>query len=308
MRALATLIAAFTMALTALGLAVAAPGGDDDAADIRLMAAAGSVRISNSREGQAVLTAAGLRPGNTVSGTVQVGNAGDVAGRFVVRGADLVDTPGPYGGRMSHWAWLVVADGSRTLYAGPPMDFGEVDLGTLAAGERREYLVSLALPDGDNRYQGSALSLRLVWLAGPVDGGGTPVTPTPVPPQPPTTTKPPTTPAPTTPPAGEPTGDALGDMLGLPSATRCVSRRRFTIRLRAPNGARVVSATITIKGKKPVTVKGRKARAPVNLRGLPKGKIRVRVTVRASNGRTYTHTRMYRTCVPRATKKRRKRS
>jgi hypothetical protein len=107
------------------------------------------------------------------------------------------------------------------------------------------------------------------------------------------TTKPPVS----TPPA-DPTGEALANALGLPSARRCVSRRKFRIRLRAPNGARVRWATVSIKGKKTVRVAGGRARttATVNLRGLPKGKFKVRVRVHASNGRTYRSTRTYRTC------------
>ena len=113
--------------------------------------------------------------------------------------------------------------------------------------------------------------------------------PTPTPNTPTTPTKP------TTPTAVAPTGAALADALGLPPARMCVSKRRFTIRLKAPLGATVKSATITINGKVKARVKGGKTRAPVDLRGLPMGKIKVSIASKTSDGRTYKSTRTYRT-------------
>ena len=43
-------------------------------------------------------------------------------------------------------------------------------------------------------------------------------------------------------------------------------------------------------------MKGGKTRAPVDLRGLPMGKIKVNIATKASDGRTYKSTRTYRTC------------
>lgn len=92
----------------------------------------------------------------------------------------------------------------------------------------------------------------------------------------------------------------------LPSSRSCQSRRRFTIRLRrAPRGDALRSATVTVNGKRVKVVRGRRLRAPVDLRGLPKGTVRVAVTVRTRKGRTLRSTRTYRTCVPKATAGRR---
>jgi hypothetical protein len=58
MRATATLLISLTMALGAIGLAVAAPGGGDaDLASAELRAASGAVTIANSRARQAVFSA-----------------------------------------------------------------------------------------------------------------------------------------------------------------------------------------------------------------------------------------------------------
>ena len=86
--------------------------------------------------------------------------------------------------------------------------------------------------------------------------------------------------------------------LGLPSTRRCASRRSFPIRLRAPRGVRLRSATVTVDGRRVRVLRGRRLTAQVNLRGLPKGTVRVRVVARTTTGRVVRETRTYRTCVP----------
>ena len=306
MRALAIPAATASIALTALGLAFAAPGGDRPAPRVALASAAGTVRIANSREGRAVFTAATMRPGEGVHGTVQIANAGDNAGRFSFRPASLQDVPGPGGGRLSERVELVVIDMTRvqhpvTVYAGPPTALGEVQLGTFAAGERRDYLFTATLPaggpptaGGDNRYQGAALTLGFEWRAIPAAAAPTPTPPSGPTPKPMPTPTPPPTPPPA-PTSANPKGDALADALGLPRAHRCVTRRRLTIRLRAPHGAKVVAARLRV-GHRTVTIERARRHATVTLRGLPKRRFTVRITVRASNGRTYRATRAYRAC------------
>jgi hypothetical protein len=56
---------------------------------------------------------------------------------------------------------------------------------------------------------------------------------------------------------------------------------------------------VTVNGRRVKVVKGTRLRAPVDLRDLPKGKIKVKVTVRTASGRRLTSTRTYHTCVPR---------
>ena len=315
MRATATLLATIAMALTAFGLAVAAPGDDDELVRTELQAASGTVHITNSREGQAVFTAAAMRPGEGVSGTVRIGNDGTEPGRFAVKPAGLADTPGPNGGRLSERVELVLFDVTDvhapvTVYAGPPAGLGEVELGAIAPGGHRDYLMAMTLPEGgdDNLYQGSQLSLGFEWRAGPLPAAAptqvtpapvtpTPVTPTPVTPTPVTPT--PVTPTPVRPTPTAPAPSPTADELGLPSARACASRRRFRITLKAPRGASVVSATVSVNGKVKARVKGGRTQAPVDLRGLPKGRVKVKIAVTASDGKTYSSTRTYRTCATR---------
>lgn len=87
-----------------------------------------------------------------------------------------------------------------------------------------------------------------------------------------------------------------GPSLGLPSSRKCVSRRRFTIRL----SRRLRSATVYVAGREVSTLRGRRLRARVSLEGLPRGTFRVRIVGRTKAGRRVTSVRTYRTCRPRA--------
>jgi hypothetical protein len=88
-------------------------------------------------------------------------------------------------------------------------------------------------------------------------------------------------------------GPALATPVGGPR--RCVSRRSFTIRLRRD----LRSATVFVAGRRVRTLRGGRLRAPVDLRGLPAGRVPVRIVARTRSGRRVTSVRTYRTCVPR---------
>jgi len=82
---------------------------------------------------------------------------------------------------------------------------------------------------------------------------------------------------------------------------RCASRRRFTIHLVRLRHDRFVRATVFVNGKRvkgvgAKRVRGRRARVPINLRGLPKGRITVTVQARTKKGRRIRDVRHYHTC------------
>ena len=61
-------------------------------------------------------------------------------------------------------------------------------------------------------------------------------------------------------------------------------------------GTTVTRATVRVTGRPARTVTGRALRAPVDLRGLPKGTFVVQLNVKLSDGTTLTGKRTYRTC------------
>jgi CSLREA domain-containing protein len=89
---------------------------------------------------------------------------------------------------------------------------------------------------------------------------------------------------------------SAASVLALPSAHRCLSKRRFRITLRRPNGIVIARATVSVNGKRVKTVKGRQVSSVIDLRGLPKGTIRVKITVVTDTGLKLTGTRTYHTC------------
>jgi spore coat-associated protein N len=285
MRTLATFVSSLVMALAAIGLAVAAPGRGHDPASALLAAAHGAVAISNSLAGAAVLSAGGMRPGDSVDGTVTIGNDGDVAGRFALT-ATVDDTPGPEGGRLSERVVLTVADltDATQLFSGHPADFAEHDVGTLAPGEEHDFRFTLSWPDGsvsDNLYQGSALSLGFEWRAGVARSIPTPK------PKP----KPKPKPTPTAPQAPV----SVADQVGLPAATSCVKRGKLKFKLKAPAGTKIVSATVAVNGRTKARLKGSKLRKAVSLKKLRKT-TRLTVTLKLAGGKKLTARRAYRAC------------
>jgi hypothetical protein len=295
MRSAATLLLSLAMASAAFVLAIGAPGGEPQFTRADLVAATGAVHITNSREGQALLSAAGMRPGGGVSGTVRIGNDGTAPGRFSVRAGGVQDSPGPGGQRLSASVRLVLFDitdvrAPVTVYAGPPAALGDVGVGTLAPGQYRDFLFSVTLPGtADNRLQGAGMSLGFEWRATPAPVATPTPTPTPKPKPKPTPTPVPT---PTAPPVV--TADALADALGLPPSRLCVARAGLRFRLKAPS-ARLVSAKVAINGKVKARVRGA-TKTRVTLRRLPKRRFKVTVAARTSDGKVYTATRTYRAC------------
>jgi hypothetical protein len=150
--------------------------------------ASGTFQITNSLDGQAIFQAQGLAPGRSVSGTVQLSNAGTLAGDLGLHQLDVVDQPGANGGLLSGAVHLDVQDVTGgnlvPVFAGQLASLQSSPLGSLGPGEARTYRFIASLPDGgapptptsgDNAYAGSALSVRYSWRAtapDPGEGGG----------------------------------------------------------------------------------------------------------------------------------------
>ncbi len=93
---------------------------------------------------------------------------------------------------------------------------------------------------------------------------------------------------------------AASRIVTLPSSKRCVSRRRFRIRVRRIKGQSAYRRVeVRVNGKRSKVVRGVRDTATVDLRGLPKGRFTVRIAVTLADGRTVTATRRYRTCAKR---------
>lgn len=89
---------------------------------------------------------------------------------------------------------------------------------------------------------------------------------------------------------------AFRKLVRLPSARRCLRRRRLRLRLKVPRSLHARRAVITVNGRTRRVVRGRGLRRSLLLRRLPRGRVRLRVTVVLSDGRRVRGGRRYRTC------------
>lgn len=87
---------------------------------------------------------------------------------------------------------------------------------------------------------------------------------------------------------------------------KCISRRKFQIRLREPRGKTIKSANVTLNGKPLPVVKRRllgrlRQTAEIDLRGRPKGAYTARIRAVLTNGDVLRGVRVYRTCAAKRT-------
>lgn len=88
-----------------------------------------------------------------------------------------------------------------------------------------------------------------------------------------------------------------------PAPATCTSRRVMTVNFKVPAGNRVRTLAVMMNGKAYKRLRPDARRVSVNMRGLAKTKVTVKVTARTKAGRTLTATRTYQTCKQRVTGK-----
>jgi hypothetical protein len=183
------------LALTATAVAFDAPGGRSSAQPVTT-AAEGGFELSNSREGEAIFEAAGIAPGDSVAGTVEIANVGAAGAGLLLDQGGVANVPGAGGGTLSSRLTVRVRDVTApaapvSVYQGPLAPMPDRALGNLAAGESRRYEFVATLPDGgsppspsggDNAFQGASTSVRYSWIAG--EEAPLPAVPPPAPPAP----------------------------------------------------------------------------------------------------------------------------
>jgi hypothetical protein len=139
--------------------------------------AAGDLSIVNSREGLAVLTASGMKPGDAATGIVDVQNSGTVGAAFTLSASAIAnsDASHPLSGVLD----VVVADcgdfasgtptcdgGDPDVYVGTIAGMGTEALGDFAGGEKHRYEFSVQLnAAADDQYQSDDASVQFDWDA-----------------------------------------------------------------------------------------------------------------------------------------------
>ena len=175
MRRAALPIAVPLLAALAAAVAFAAVGGSESGAQVATTPTSGDFGISNDRDGLAILVAAGIGPGDSARGTVEIAATGSVPVELTLSRHDLLDTPGLGGGLLSPALTLTVTDVSDpaaplAVYAGPLDSMAARPAGGLEPGDARTYEFVATLPaDGgpgdQNALQGASVSVAYAWTA-----------------------------------------------------------------------------------------------------------------------------------------------
>jgi hypothetical protein len=146
--------------------------------------ATGTLSMVNSNDSAAVLTASGLRPGGTATGTVDILNSGSLSGTFTLARGAITDSDAvnPLSGKLnltvddcgvfSGTTAPSCTDGDEvTKYSGTIADMGTAghsvaSLGTFAGAVKHRYHFSVQLDaaTGD-AYQNATSSVRFDWSA-----------------------------------------------------------------------------------------------------------------------------------------------
>ena len=139
----------------------------------------GTIVVTDSLSGQAILNMTGVKPGTTKTGSVDIKNGGTIPASFTLAPANLVNAPAtpPLSAKLT----LQIQDlgdpscssscpAVATVYSGALGSMGTLVLGTFAAGATHRYVFTVTFPDGgsggaDNAYGGAATSVDYRWTA-----------------------------------------------------------------------------------------------------------------------------------------------
>jgi spore coat-associated protein N len=176
------ILAALAIALATL---VDAPDEKRGTPQLAVVNQSGHVVISNSKEGQPIVSMSNMKPGDTASGTVTLQNTGTVRGYFYLAPHDLVSLPGPGGESLAENLIIrVTLDKSGATdrkYNGRLSKMGTVTAGRFRPGETGTYTFEAIAEDtgipapptlsrpirGDNKYQGTSASVTFAWAPTP---------------------------------------------------------------------------------------------------------------------------------------------
>jgi spore coat-associated protein N len=133
-----------------------------------VLTASGILTMANPNAGAAILSASGMKPGQTRSGTLSISNDGTVGGSYQLSASGLVDTPSSPS--LSSTLNLSVDDitGATTnLYSGTLAGFSQASLGSFTAGQSRTYRFTLSWPSSSTNpgLQGAQTSVTFNWKA-----------------------------------------------------------------------------------------------------------------------------------------------
>jgi hypothetical protein len=178
----ALILVAFALVLATL---LGPPSATPDTPRIDFVTQNGDLVITNSLEGDPIVSMANMAPGETASGDVTLENTGTARGFFYLAPQDLVSVPGPGGGDLADVLIMritfVKAGRTRRVYHGPLSQMGTRQVGRFRPGESATYSFDVHFHSkgpagrpnpsrpyrGDNKYQSSSASVTFGWATAP---------------------------------------------------------------------------------------------------------------------------------------------
>lgn len=134
---------------------------------------AGTLTIGSSAS-SALFNAGNLKPGDNVTGTVDIANTGSVPGTFTLSTSNVVDT-GALLGQLDlkvedcgvfNGSTAPTCAGSNYVYNGKANAVGTAPLGSFAASAKHRYKFDVTLPSNTtNAFQGKTASVEFDWDA-----------------------------------------------------------------------------------------------------------------------------------------------
>jgi hypothetical protein len=178
MRARATALLTALLTLAAVVMAAHSPRAEAQAAALRTT---GQATVSNSKNGTAILSGR-VGPGDSLSGTVTIGNVGSASGDLSLALSHMVDFGAPLSNRLRLAVDDVTNGPAVDLYDGPLGSLSPTALGNFGPGASRTYRFTVSWIDGgaaDAAYASSSVSVQFDWTATSGDNSGTTTTPPP---------------------------------------------------------------------------------------------------------------------------------
>jgi spore coat-associated protein N len=178
-------VGALAVVLAAVGVTVGSGANfTANAANPANTFTAGTLSIDNSKgngsAASAILSASGMKPGDTATGTVDIQNSGSVAGAFTLKTSNAADSTPSILGQLD----VKIVDcgvftnnnttapncttGATTVSAANAKvnSVGTISLGSFAANEKHRYKFDVTLPSStDNTFQGKSGSIAFDWTA-----------------------------------------------------------------------------------------------------------------------------------------------
>ena len=139
---------------------------------------AGTLTHSNSKAGAAILTASGLKPGDTTTGVIDIGNTGGLASTFTLKKLNVTNSDA--GNPLANKLTVLVDDCGvpesgvlcttpTQVYSGTIAAMSDQAVGTFAASASKRFKFTVTFPNGtpaqDNPYQGDNASVEYQWEA-----------------------------------------------------------------------------------------------------------------------------------------------